>query len=479
MYRIKKIYFLSLLILIIFISSVYAINFEVNATPIKNKIAIEEEAKFKLEVKNDLNKWQTFRIHTLDYPTWDVHTMPILNPILLDVGPNSKNSIELVVDPLDIKNIITGAHFVNVRVVSKTTNEALGIPLKVIVTSREGLIEGYVPTIITNINIPKQIDPRKEIPIKITLNNQNIINYSDLVIKIDSNLIKDTINYELGRKEEKTLTLTKKLDPLTEPQKDNVVVTILKGERVVVDPITVPIEIIEYISKEEVDVRKKFLKTIKDIAVYSNNEGYDKEIKIETSFFKVLFTSTKPKARILKEDNKRYFVWDVKLDKNNSMKISIIESYRILLFVVILAVILVCVYYYYRSPLTINKEAANVKKREGGISSLKVILRVKNRSNKKIENIELREVVPTIADVEKDLSIGTLKPAKILKHEHRGSIIKWDLEKLGVGEERVLSYTIRAKLPILGALSLPAATAKFKCDNKEVKANSNRLSVGS
>jgi len=478
MNRIKK-YLLFLLILIICVSSVHAINFELNATPIKNKIAIEEVAKFKLEIKNKLDKEQTFRIYTLDYPTWDIYTKPILNPILLDVAPTSKGSIEIIVDPLDTKNILIGSHFVNVKVRSKTTNEALGIPLKVLVASKESLIGGYTPTIIANVKILQKIDPREEIPIEIILNNQNIINYSALTIKIESNLIKDTIEDTLGPKEEKTLTSTKNLDPLTQPQKDNFMITVLSGERVIVDTITVPIEIIEYATKEGADVKKKFLKTEKDITFYSNNKAYSEEMIIETSFFKSLFSSTKPKAKILEEDNKKYFVWDVKLDENNSMKVSIIENYRILFFAIILAIILVLVYYVYRSPLTINKEAKNITKREGGIFSFKVVLHVKNRSNKKIENIELREAIPNIADIEKDISIGTLKPTKMLRHEKKGHIIRWDIDKLDIGEERILSYKIKSKLPILGDLTLPIANAKFRYNNKNKVAHSNRVSVSS
>jgi len=478
MRRIKK-YILFLLISIICISSVHAISFEINTTPVKNKITIEEIAKFNLNIKNYLNKQQTFRIYTLDYPTWDIYTQPIVNPIELDVAPNSENSVELLVDPLTTKNIIEGPHFVNVRVKSKTTNEVLAIPLKVSVTSTSSLMGGYVPTVITNVIMPKKIDPREEIPIKIILNNQNIINYSELLIKMESNLISDEIKSTLGPKEEKSLIITKKLDSLTSPQKDNFKVTVLMGERIIVNTIVTPIEIIEYSSQDASGIQKKFFKTKKDILFYSNNKDYSGELKIETSLLKSLFSSTKPKAKILEEDNKRYFMWVVKLDENNSMKITIVENYRMLFLVMLLAIILVFVYYIYRSPLVIKKEAKNITKKEGGIFSLKAVLHIKNRSNKKIENIELREVIPNITHIEKDISIGTLKPTKILRHHKKGHIIRWDIDSLDIGEERVMSYKIKAKLPILGDLNLQAATAKFKYNNKHIKTNSNRVSISS
>lgn len=129
--------------------------------------------------------------------------------------------------------------------------------------------------------------------------------------------------------------------------------------------------------------------------------------------------------------------------------------------------------------MAMRKEANNITKKEGGIFSLKVVLHIKNRSNKKIEDIELREVIPNIASIEKDISIGTLRPSKILRHEKKGSIIKWDIDHLDVGEERVLSYKIKARLPILGELGLSASVAKFKYNKKDNTAHSNRVNVSS
>jgi hypothetical protein len=474
---VRKIHFLFLFVLLGCISFAHAISFELNAIPIKDKIEVSEEARFKLEIINNDDEMQTFRVYALDYPIWNIQTDPIINPILVDVAPHSKESILLVVDPLDVKNIMVGPHLVNVKVRSKTTNEALGIPLKISVISRESLIEGYVPTVVTSAKIPNKINPREEIPIRITLNNQNIINYSNLTIKIDSNLIKKVINVELGPNEEKSVTFREKLNPLTPPQKDNFIVTVLLEGKVISGPVAAPLEVIEYASKEKEDIRKQFLKTVHDITFSSNNKNYSGVIKIETSFFRSLFSSTKPKAKIMQEGNKRYFVWAVELDENNSMSVRIIEDYRMLFFVIIVAIILVFVYFKYRSPITINKEAKNIIKKDGGIFSLKIVLHLKNRGNKKIEGIELREVVPNIAEIEKDISIGTLKPSKILKHEKKGSIIKWDIDSLDVGEERVLSYKIKAKLPILGDLNLPPAVAKFRYNNKDAGAHSNREEV--
>ena len=71
------------------------------------------------------------------------------------------DQVEIVVDPLKIKDI--GTYQINVNVKSKITNRLLGVPLKVTILSTDPLIQGYVPTVITSLGIPKNIAPREEI----------------------------------------------------------------------------------------------------------------------------------------------------------------------------------------------------------------------------------------------------------------------------------------------------------------------------
>ena len=124
------------------------------------------------------------------------------------------------------------------------------------------------------------------------------------------------------------------------------------------------------------------------------------------------------------------------------------------------------------------KEASNIKKSEGGISELTVIFHIKNRSKNKINEIEISDHIPALVAVGHDISIGSLQPTKMLKHESKGTTIaKWEIDALDASEERVLSYRIKSKLPILGSFSLPAANAVFKSNGKTMTSDSNRLSI--
>ena len=184
----KKINYLFLFLFILLLSSMaYAASFEVTSEPIIESIVVNEVAIYTIEVENNLETKQEFRIYTLDYPFWDIRTEPIINPITLEVGPESKKSIDILVDPLHITQV--GAYVVGINVQSLTNQEKKIIGLEVGIKSTDPLIGGYVPTVVTSVSIPGQIDPRKEIPIKINLNNQNDIDYHDMVIKIESKLL--------------------------------------------------------------------------------------------------------------------------------------------------------------------------------------------------------------------------------------------------------------------------------------------------
>jgi len=474
MISIKK-FILFTFIFSIYLSIAYAASFDAKAVPIDNRIIIDEFATFKITVKNNLQQKDEFRIYTLDFPTWDIRTDPIVNPITLELEPAEEGSVELVVDPLKIRDI--GTYLVNVNVKSKATNRLLRIPLKVTILSTDPLLQGYVPTVITSLGIPENIDPREVIPIKIVLSNQNIIDYPDLVVKLESHLIKDTIRTQLKPKEDKTLELKVNLNPLTAPQEDRLVIKIFKGNRSIINPIVKKIEVMEYAKKEFLSEDKKFFLTRTHYNFISNNNNYEGTFKVETTLFGSLFSSTSPKTKIVKENGKIYFVGDVKLE-NNLMRIDITKNFIPLYVVILLLIVIVASYYMLRSPMLITKEAKNIIKKEGGVSELTVILHLRNRAKNKIKGIEISDFIPALVSVGGDVPIGSLQPTKVLKHERKGNtIVKWTIDTLDASEELILSYRIKSKLSILGSFSLPVATAAFKYNDKTLTCTSNRLSV--
>jgi hypothetical protein len=462
-------------VLLLYASIVSAASFDIDVVPISDRIALDEFAKFQINVKNNLNHAEEFRIYTTNFPTWDVRTDPIVNPIVIELESGEQGNVEIIADPLKIRDI--GTYAININVRSKLTNQLKSVPLKITILSAKGLIGGYVPTVVTSLGIPEKIDPRKEIPIKIVLNNQNIIDYEELTIKLNSKFIKETLVTKLGPKEEKTLELTANFDSLTLPQKDKLVLTVTAGDINIINPIVKQIDIIEYGNLKLVSEKKRLLTAISNYEFTSNNPSYEGSFKVETTLLGSMFSSEKPRSKVITEDGKKYFVWDVQLE-NNKMQVTTKKNILPLFLVIIILIGLIASYYLVRSPLTIRKESSSIVKKEGGVSEMSVILHVRNRGKAKIKDIEITETIPNIVSIERDISIGALQPTKIMRHEKRkDTIVKWSINNLDATEERVLSYKIKTKLSILGDFSLPAAAAVFKYEGKTLTTVSSRLHV--
>ena len=470
-------FFIPITVFLILLNIAYAASFDVKVTPVNDKIVVDEVAEFDIAVQNNLATDEEYTIKKAGYPFWDMYTKPLQNPITLKVPAQSTRSIKLFVDPLYITSVDT--YTLDTGVLLERTGEEQKVPITVGIKSTEPLISGYIPTVLTSTSIsPEKIDPRGEFTIRVVLNNQNVLDYPNLTIRIESNFFKDELFAPLGPKEDKTIQVTKRLDPMTSPQEDRLVIAIFKDERLIVSPIVKKFEVIEYMIQEDTPKEQSFLKIRKGIKIVSNNPDYKGVVKIETTLIKNLFMTTSPRAELVKENGKQYLVWQVEVGPDRTTLIYTTENYRPIVVIAILIIAAIVLYFLFRSPIVVRKSIGNIGMSEGGISEAKVVVRVKNRSAKQITNIEVMDNLPHIAHVEKELSIGSMQPHAVLNHPKKGVMIKWAIETLEAGDERVLSYRMKSRLPILGEFSLPAASARTQVGNKVIISNSNRVSIG-
>lgn len=470
-------FFILISIFILFTNVVHASSFNANATPVKDKIVVDDVALFNLTIQNNLNTEEEFTVKKTGYPFWDMYTKPLQNPVTVRVPANGSAVIPFYVAPLHITSVDT--YTLEVGIILNRLNEEGKVPVTVAIVSTQPLIGGYIPTVLAAASlVPENIDPRNEFTLRIKLDNQNVINYTNLTVKVESNIFKDELHYPLGPKEEQTFEIRKKIDPMTPPQQYQFTLAVLKDDRVIVSPAVKDFSVSEYVIKEDLKKQESFLKTKRGIKVVSNNPDYKGVTKIETSPARNLFLTTDPRARTVKENGKYYLAWDIALGSDRSMTIYITENYRLLVVIIVLIIAVIALYFLFRSPLVVRKSIANVGMSDGGISEAKVVVRVKNRSPKPIANIEVMDNVPHIANVEKELSIGSMQPHAIMQHPKKGIMIKWNIESIEPGDERVLSFKMKSRLSILGEFNLPAATARTKIGNKVIITNSNRVTVG-
>ena len=469
---------LSFILLVLFAVAIHAQpspeTFSAVVEPIQSIIVVNETASFNITISNGYRELKEFRIEKVGYPFWDMYVLPMANPISVVVPPGGQQSVVLYVRPLHITAVDT--YTLDTNIADASTGRKQIIPITVGIKSTEGQIQGYVPTVLTQVQMPSSIGPRQPLKVSISLNNQNALDYPNLTIRLNSALLNRDYAYQLGPKEEKGIDISIDLDPQTPPQESRLTISILRGDKSIITPITKTLAIQEYTVKDEQPVQSSFLKSQKTISFSSNNQKYRGLVKEETSLFRSLFTSTEPKASLTSENGQRYQVWNVQLDSSRQMRMTVTENYRPLVVIIAVIIILIVLYFVFRSPIVIMKEVAAVSMKEGGISEVKVIIRVRNRGREPLADIEVGDVVPHIAAVERETALGVIHPEKITSH-HKGTILKWTVHHLEPNEGVILSYRMKSRLTILGDFHLPSATARCKYRNSYVITNSNRVTV--
>ncbi|MFH1399838.1 MAG: hypothetical protein ABIG95_07070 [Candidatus Woesearchaeota archaeon] len=467
---------------VLLLTATYAIaqdEIVVESRAIRDAISAGDTALFNITVSNNGRFDDSFRLSFSNDVEWTVLTDPLrykLGAFNLNVGESVSFLVKIRAAPSAALNYNQYAIAMEVR----------GKGSKMIATEIFTLGYGpqfltpkqYAALVIATLDVPEKIDPRAGIPIKIFLRNRNPLNISDLEIEANSALVSQKTFTHLEPLEEKTIVFHQELDPLQSPVRDILVVTVVR-QNVTLVRLEKTFDVVSYSQFEESVVKQKgFLSTTSIISVRNNGNFIKEEtVKYEVSFMQRLFTQTSQKAFWLKEDGHRYLAWHTELGPDETTEIKVVVSYLPLLFLCVLGVLVTFAYYLLRSPIVLIKNAVIVARKEGGISGLKVMLRVANRSGRKIWGVSVVDSIPKLIDVEKGFEVGIVKPTRILRHSKKGTLVKWNLGELEAGEERILSYKVQARFTIVGSFVLPAPVVKFVQGGQDRVAYANRLKV--
>jgi hypothetical protein len=431
-----------------------------------------------VKVKNNMETTENFELYSPDV-AWDISTVPTSDRILTIAGGASKTAT-VRLKPLYVNPGLYGVRL-NVRVSGK--NMLIRNYLMVGVNEVNPPPEEYLPAIRSNIVMDDMVDPRENVTIKIELENQNRRDMAELDIRLSSNVINTGHKTSLGSLEKKTVSITIPIDPLSSPQTDvlrALIFTTAADRTYQYESIPFEFQIIHYGGLvEDIEEKKEFLKTTRTITLTNKGNGDLIDVyKVQKGFFGRLFTSGTPKPKRLREDGVMYVGWPVSLGPYEKVTITEVVNYRIPVGILIIIIISIIAYYLLRSPVIVHKSATVLATKEGGISELKVLIVLKNRSGKKLKGVNVIDKVPHIADVSREFEMGTLHPTKMLKHEKKGTLIKWEMKELDKFEERVLAYKIKSRLSILGDFRLPVSVVKFTTPSgKERTSHSNSVTL--
>ncbi len=455
-------------------------SFSVSVKAINDSITIDGQAAFELAIQNQANYDEKFRISASDIE-WSVQSDPLYYYFSgVDIPSFSSQKVKLYFKPTAA--FPPGLRILNLDVSSVKGKQSQALPVYVTIRSNHQLIQEYLAAVSRIVEIPPQIDPRNEFEVKVNLINRNPKNITELKVvlsSISTGLIRKEIVTNLQPLESKSVSTKVQLDPLTLPTKDTLKVVIFIDDRPLEPTIFEKFEVISYSEIKPVKSEKKgsFLKWVNETTyINDGNVKSTRVIESGTSFLKSLFTTSTPKSYSISKGGSSYEAWELSLEPQETLTITEVESYRSILYLLILAVVFFGLYRFFQSPVKLIKEASAISYKEGGISELKVILRIKNRSSEPYVKLTVMDRVPMIAEVEHD-SMGTLKPATIF-NDGRGSVVKWELESLDKNEERILAYKIRSRLSILGTFVLPKGSLRFYTEkNVKFVTHSNTVTI--
>ena len=463
-----------ILVLVVLLLSVSVVNadFGVIVKSVKDRIYLDEVAFYNLTIVNRGITSERYQVYTSDV-SWIIST----SPTAPEIGADGRETFLLKLDPKT--HVSVGHHTVVINVKETSTKELDQVNIPIYIKSTIPDTRTYEPSIELNINMPVDVDPRENIHMDISLRNRNNLDIDELIIRLESHLINKEYIIPFSGLEERTDEFIFKLDNMESPQEDTLVITLIKDNETV-NKVTKKFNVVAYSDIIEAKkVKKGFLKTTYSTELFNDgNIQKSGQYKLESNFFKTLVIFENPKARTSKTDP-GYLIFDYTLEPQEELTIKASFNYGIYIYTVFFIIIIIVMYYTLRSPVIIRKEAKVVgSMKKEGISEIKIMLHIKNRSQKTIEGIKIIEKIPRLVKFEKGTYIGTLEPTKIIEHAKLGTTIRWNLKTLEPFEERIITYKVKSKLNIIGGFTLPRVIVRFEVMNgKERAIYSNKCSI--
>ena len=449
-----------ILLVLLLTTSAFAFEAEMyNSAHRSNEIYRDEVASLTLDITNTEVTTQRYTFFTPN-PNWIVTT----NDTLLEVANGETKSYEVSVDPTTaIQN--TGIYSVEFTVQRSNSNEEVNLERDILIKSEYSRTLNPQVSMTVIVGNKSVVDPRDGVPVRILFKNNNALSLEDIDVSVRLLDVEDTFTVSLDPNAEIIKEFNYDIPVETKPGSNTLVVTARYDEKVIQDKRVVYSvqENLVFFTRENRNTSvQEFLYEQYDITLRNNGNLENTEtFTFDVGLFARIFTSTDPAAEY--EGGEAQFT--LTLGPGESVDLTIITDYRTTFWAILIVLALVgIVYLLYlalRSPVILDKKAVVVGERDGGTSEVKILINVKNRSRKAIENITLLDRIPGITEIEREFSIGTLKPKKIVRHPKKGTLIKWEFPSMDAFEERIITYRIHSKLGILGNLNLPQGIVKF------------------
>jgi hypothetical protein len=428
----------------------------------------DEQASFPVIITNDRSATDTVELTLRADTQWSFETRPLtyLSPFTIQEGDSAV--FDLLVTPIS-PSLLSGKYSLTIPFSSFLTGETTAYDVIVQIKNPDSLTD-YVPALSFVLDAVEDVDPRKISKVKLEVRNRNPLNITEMVVDVSSSLYNETKIVPIEPLETTTIIFEIQYDPQQEPTDDILVLTVTAGETIFT-PIRKEIHIIQYVDIIEYKHNPQgfFFKTT-TVTEYTNkgNAETAERLIYPTSLFAQFFTSTDPDGDVIHDNGLLYYATDVTFPINETVVVTHVVNYRPLFILVLLIAAGVWLYFVFRSPVVVRKETITQHIDSNGRMKIKVLIHIKNRSMKLVDDVDVRDKIPAVAELEKHFELGTMAPSKILKHPHAGTILQWKIHHLEAYEERIITYKIQSRFSIVGNFTLPGTEVKFKGKKDEV-----------
>lgn len=452
-----RVYYKALLLLlmtILLVSTVSASKVTVNpVNDSSNRIFFDEVAHFTLKIENtdDVDHVYTWTTNPVEW---------IIDSITSEkIEAGKSDTLDLAIRPRPSN--YRGQGFYVIPLTVERDGETITKQMTIYIKSLEERIFSYTPSVALGASIKDVIDPRETATVQVLIRNRNMLEIEEITLSIDGETFEKTDTFPLSGLEEKTMEYRFDIDDLQEPGTYELKVNLeYEGKQISMANSFYDVGAFSLVDRDSVSSSSWFKKTT--ITTLNNKGNIEKSVTSDLTidWYKSLFTSVDIEASSAEEISRSQ--WEIQLEPNEMATITITENYRSLPILGIIIVLIILGYFQFRSPIVMKKQTIITGQDEEGISEMKVRIFIRNRSKNPFYNVRVLDRAPSIAQVHVASGLGVLEPSKVVHTEKKGTIIKWDFESLESYEERIVTYTIKARLKIIGTLGLPPVRVKFE-----------------
>ncbi|MBU1976021.1 MAG: hypothetical protein KKG59_06475 [Nanoarchaeota archaeon] len=475
----KRQFIIFSLLLIVLSGFVMAETVEFDVQKINTSIFKGESASYQLRIVNHQDFEDKFQVSSSS-ARFVVIVQP--RPETVPVAPNSFEEYIVYVNPK--ASIGTGPFGVPIKMKSLVSGDIYTMNFPIHIMDPDIPVGVYPPNPSLSVEIPEDVDPKEGIKLNLQLKNNNPRELDEVAIAIESDLFEKSYSTSLNGMEEKGNEILFDLHPLERPGKHSVTIKVIFEDKVYAEE-TKYYEIIGYTDIADDRFEDDLLFRSSRMFTFKNSGNMPELIiqRVETNWFRRIFSQTTPKAATVNLDGKTLYEWKINLPAQDMygeaevFEVKIVENYRIPVIVLLVIIVLIILYYIFRSPVICEKDAQLSHSREG-VTQIKVKLFIKNRSRTKMQKVKIIDRVPAIAEFAKSDAIGTMHPSQISKSAKKGTIVKYEMHTLEPFEERIITYHMKSKLKIIGGMNLKPARVKFEAKKgKERRIVSNDVKL--